>query len=367
MIPLATLALMACEKPVTDADGDGSVSMTFRIVTPSESRAQSAADFRTLVIADVQNGAVRQMLRRERTDGDFSSPTLQLTPGTHTLRFLATDAESTAVDGAAVRWQRTGDTFMRSVEVSATDGTSQTVILNRIVAKVLWQGDGQLTIGGLPVGIDLATAQPLSETTTATLAHGGECYSLVPKSGIVTLDNGNQVAVEASTVTRIMNRNGDGGHDPIPGGTDQNPDEYLALTTDTALIYVSNRETDNIALADVPDPAKTYAMQLSPYRMPTRLEASELRKVTLPADYWKSGLRALCYDDPAHSSVKIGGTQYGTGAYYTFLWGSGSVSKAGTKTKYTITPVRSQPLAPIGTPFTITVDFDWSGDTIVVN
>lgn len=62
----------------------------------------------------------------------------------------------------------------------------------------------------------------------------------------------------------------------------------------------------------------------SPWRLPTRLEAGVLKGLQVDGT---GDSRYICIDSE-------------TGNYYTFKFGSGSVTKAGAKTKYNIRPIR---------------------------
>ncbi len=117
-------------------------------------------------------------------------------------------------------------------------------------------------------------------------------------------------------------------------------EEIKIAETSTYTVYVlTNFQIRNITLEEIPDPATHFAERLAPYRIPTRLEAATLRTLQIGVD--TKGQRCLCYDDPKDDIAK-GDTQYGTGKYYTFNWGNGAVTKAGTKTKYCIVPIRTE-------------------------
>lgn len=80
----------------------------------------------------------------------------------------------------------------------------------------------------------------------------------------------------------------------------------------------------------------------SRYRLPTRLEVAQVLKYAdVPDGCWKSKQRILCYDRAEDANIKIGSTLYGSGMYYTFI-PHGTVTRAGSKTKYCILPIRSE-------------------------
>lgn len=133
----------------------------------------------------------------------------------------------------------------------------------------------------------------------------------------------------------------------------QNAEEVLIAITDTARFYLSGIEISNVMLQDYPTPETL--IQDTRYRLPRRLEVYQvLRLYTLPAGYWLSGQRILCYDDPNDAGAKIGTTTFGTGDYYTFLLGT-TMTKAGYKTNYCIIPIRSERI----NRWSIDVDDKW--------
>lgn len=125
----------------------------------------------------------------------------------------------------------------------------------------------------------------------------------------------------------------------VPGDGERGG-EVLWTKNDTARFYLQGVELSGVVLTDTPTPS---ALVVNPfYRLPTRLEAAQVLKyVDLPEDYWLSKQRILCYDAPADADVKKGGTQFGTGEYYSFTPHS-TVTRAGMKTKYCILPIRSE-------------------------
>lgn len=134
----------------------------------------------------------------------------------------------------------------------------------------------------------------------------------------------------------------DDGDEPsvVVPGYDEQRDEVLWAENDTARFYLQGVEISGVVLADCPTPSDLISNPR--YRLPTRLEVSRVLKFAdMPEDYWQSGQRILCYDDPRDKDVKVGSTWYGTGDYYTFTPHS-TVTHAGMKTKYCILPIRSE-------------------------
>lgn len=364
---MAITMLFSCEKPIIsdDADNnDGTKSITFNLYTPAVTRAASVADFQTVLVLDIMDGKTVQLVKQERGTSGFGAPTLELTPGLHTLRFMATDcpvADMTISNDYTDIYQRPlGDTFYKSIDIDArTAETSQNVVLERIIAHVVYKAPDPSVVFGRLYHFNLVEGHPVYEDQQETsMSENMNIYTYIPQNGLLTLDNGITVPVAKNRRTVIYDREGTTDYDPNPG----DEDEIKVLENDTAIFYCAKREIQNVRLTDTPNPSVTYAQQLLPYRIPTRLEAVVLRAVTLPDGYW-SGARSLAYDRP-EDNIKVGSTEYGTGNFYTFLWGSGSVSAASQTTKYCIKPIRTTPLAPIYIPFSITADFTWSTDSI---
>lgn len=103
--------------------------------------------------------------------------------------------------------------------------------------------------------------------------------------------------------------------------------EVLWAENDTARFYLQGVELCDVVLTYSPAPSMLITNPL--YRLPTKLEAAEvLRYADLSDSCWMSKQRILCVDDMS-------------GNYYTFV-PYGTVTKAGTKTKYCILPIRSE-------------------------
>ena len=359
--------LSSCEKvilPDMEEQQDSPSSFTFSLFLPA-TRATSVSDFQRVVILDIKDGSVQQVLQQSPSDADFGNPTITLANGTHTLRFLATDASNASFNGTSVSQSPLGDTFVQSVSIDTrTADATQRVVLSRNVARIRYTGEGTATVSGILSTFDLLTYEAVGEGRTATLQQNEELYSFVPANGALLLADGTVIPVSANALTVIS----DDGTDITPGTDTPAADDLLVLTNDTAQFYVPKMEITNVTLSTTPDPRTKYANQMKPYRMPTRTEAAAIRRFTLPADYW-SGARCLCYDRP-EDYRKVGTTEYGTGKYYTFTWAdsnTGGTTVAGEKTAYSIKPVRMIPLAPLTARFSLDADFTWGTDTTKVN
>ena len=369
-ISVITPLWQSCEKFALEDEAESGktsdqVQITFKLLTPSTSRATAATDFKTVVVLDEVNGKTKQMVRQDaQTSPDFGSPTISLTQGTHQLHFFATDADHTELNGETVKQAPLGDSFYKSIEVNTENVSGpQRVILERQVAQVLYLGENEAELNGILENLDLKSGKPIEDGQKSVLSNGQFLYTYIPNQGYLTLKNGTHVPVAKNQITRVDIDGSEGGGE-IPNPPTES--EILVATTDTALIYVSELEICDVILAEYPNPEVSFAHEMGNYRMPTRREALILNKETLPADYWL-GDRCLCYDDPADAGITTdNNAKLGTGKHYTFLWGSGSVTSAGIKTAYSIKPIRSVPLAPIATSYEIDGNFTWNSDTTTV-
>lgn len=94
--------------------------------------------------------------------------------------------------------------------------------------------------------------------------------------------------------------------------------EVMVYQDSVVRLFLAERLFTDITISDIPDSAT-----LAPWRIPTKNEAEYLH--TLDMKQYKQ--RMLCV---------------GTDGYYTFQFGNqGTISRAGTKTKYCIRPVRT--------------------------
>lgn len=217
---VASLGFTSCQVHSFDDEESQTTSrtFTFSLFSPSASRASSIADFKKIVVMDIVDGNIKQVIQQASSDNGFGSPSITLENGTHTLRFIATDAEGVSFNGSTLSQSPLGDTFVQTVTLNTKEAEiNQRVVLGRNVARIVYEG----------------------------------------------------------------------------------------------------------------------------------------------------GARCLCYDRP-EDYRKIGSTEYGTGKYYTFTWAdsnTGGTTVAGEKTKYSIKPVRTIPIAPIKAQFSLDADFTWDADT----
>ena len=359
--------LFSCEKPILNEEdaNDTPKTITFQLFSPAQARTTRSAaaitDFKKIYIYDSKGGYQEQLLEQSADDPDFGSPTLTLSGGNHQLSFVATDNADAYLDGSVLRQETMGDTFLKSIEINTQNApANQRIVLERVVAGILYKGEGTVTLSGLRNSLVLSSGKPSKVTTTKTLSTGQQLYTLVPDDETVVMDDKRNIHILQNAITVIYDN--DGTHtdpeDPTNG-------EYLLTENDTAQIYVARMELTDITLENTPDPQAAYAAQMYPYRMPTRREAYGFVKKELPEDFW-TGARCLAYDRPEDKNF-MGATGWGSGDYYTFTWGpNGTSNKAGTKTAYSIKPIRVVPIVPISQLFTLDGDFTWSTDTTTV-
>ena len=128
----------------------------------------------------------------------------------------------------------------------------------------------------------------------------------------------------------------------VAPGDGEHGGEVLWTENDTARFYLQGVELCDVVLTYSPAPSMLITNHR--YRLPTKLEASEvLRYANLSDSCWMSKQRILCVDEQ--------------GNYYTFVPHS-NVTKAGMKTKYCILPMRSERTSKEG-HVDITVNDKW--------
>lgn len=71
------------------------------------------------------------------SDADFSSPSMSLQYGEHTLYFVASRGKTPTVDGTEITWAQPSDTFWKAVSVNVGSGSSSVVpvTLDRVATK----------------------------------------------------------------------------------------------------------------------------------------------------------------------------------------------------------------------------------------
>ena len=354
------LTLSSCERVIiantenqTPDDAETS-SYHFRLLAPSTTRATSAADFRAIYAVDVVNGAIVQYIEQKSTDDDFGTISLDLTRGSHSLRFFATESDAATYSAGTVIMPSIQDCFYRSITFDASTSLGTTdVVLTRLVAKVINNSEADITLMGLYPNYNMLAESPTGDVSDLTLHNGESAFVLPPSAGYVTTSTDKHIPVSSNKVT-VINKQ---------GTTTPTESEVLIMTNDTAAFYLSSREIKGIALSSMSDALATLNAQVAPYRVPTRLEARAISSFVPSDEYW-SGERLICYDDPKDESVN---ESYGTGEFYTFKFNSTTIPvKANPASSYSLKPIRTAPLAPLNCPFRIDFNFDWEADSTKV-
>lgn len=71
-------------------------------------------------------------------DADFTSPSMSLQYGDHTLYFVASRGKTPTVDGTEITWEQPSDTFWKAVSVNVSSSSSSVVpvTLDRVATKL---------------------------------------------------------------------------------------------------------------------------------------------------------------------------------------------------------------------------------------
>lgn len=129
----------------------------------------------------------------------------------------------------------------------------------------------------------------------------------------------------------------------VVSGEGEQVGEVLWTENDTARFYLSGVEVSDVVLTDCSTPS--LLITDSHYRLPTRLEASQVLKYAdVPDGCWHSKQRILCVDESSS-------------CYYSFV-PHGTVTKTGMKTKYCVLPIRTERTSEEG-HVDITVNDEW--------
>lgn len=91
-----------------------------------------------LWLFDYVDGSLARTAHKASTDADFSSPSMSLQYGDHTIYFVASRGKTPTVDGTSITWAQPSDTFWKAVNVSVGSGSSSVVpvTLNRVATKL---------------------------------------------------------------------------------------------------------------------------------------------------------------------------------------------------------------------------------------
>jgi hypothetical protein len=91
-----------------------------------------------LWLFDYVDGALVRTAHKVSTDADFSSPSMSLQYGEHTLYFVASRGKTPTVDGTEITWSQPSDTFWKAVSVNVGSSSSSVVpvTLDRVATKL---------------------------------------------------------------------------------------------------------------------------------------------------------------------------------------------------------------------------------------
>lgn len=91
-----------------------------------------------LWLFDYVDGALVRTAHKISTDADFSSPSMSLQYGDHTIYFVASRGKTPTVDGTEITWAQPSDTFWKAVSVNVGSSSSSVVpvTLDRVATKL---------------------------------------------------------------------------------------------------------------------------------------------------------------------------------------------------------------------------------------
>lgn len=146
MMMTAAMLLTGCTEHVCMDDTEDSVvaerRVTFEVSNGdwNITRALEAdgVTMTDLWLFDYVDGALVRTAHKVSTDTDFSSPSMSLQYGEHTLYFVASRGKTPTVDGTEITWAQPSDTFWKAVSVNVGSSSSSVVpvTLDRVAAKL---------------------------------------------------------------------------------------------------------------------------------------------------------------------------------------------------------------------------------------
>ena len=141
----AALLMVGCTTDYVTVDDSATVAekrVTFDVNNGSWSVTRSLeADGVTMTdlwLFDYVDGALVRTAHKVSTDADFSSPSMSLQYGEHTIYFVASRGKTPNVDGTSIAWAQPSDTFWKTVSVTVGSGSSSVVpvTLDRVATKL---------------------------------------------------------------------------------------------------------------------------------------------------------------------------------------------------------------------------------------
>ena len=143
------LALSSCEKQAINEElqgleESGKVRITFQVKNSTDARtratALAASDMTDLWLFDYVDGECAKMIHLTPEDDGWSAPSAVFTIGSHDIYFVASRGDAADVDetDGTIVWTIPRDTFLGSLTLNVTGGTSptQSVELSRATMRL---------------------------------------------------------------------------------------------------------------------------------------------------------------------------------------------------------------------------------------
>lgn len=142
----AVMALYSCEKQAMnegeELEETGKVRITFQLKNDARTRATAlaASDMTDLWLFDYVDGECAKMIHLMPEDDGWSAPSAVFTIGSHDIYFVASRGDAADVDetDGTIVWTVPRDTFLGSLTLNVTGGTSptQSVELRRATMRL---------------------------------------------------------------------------------------------------------------------------------------------------------------------------------------------------------------------------------------
>ena len=157
------------------------VTVTFSMCDGFTMRPMTRASLEELNLTDLWvfdyvGGALKSTTHQSSSDAAFGSPSLDLEYGSHTLYFVTSRGSDPSVSGQVITWSSVRDTFWASLslDVEPMTGTSQSVSLSRVVARLRIAVTDAVPTGAVKLnvtpsqwylGLDYTTGEPSSPSS----------------------------------------------------------------------------------------------------------------------------------------------------------------------------------------------------------
>lgn len=185
-----------------------------------------------LWLFDYVDGTLVRTAHKVSTDADFSSPSMSLKYGEHTIYFVASRGNTPNVDGSSITWDQPSDTFWKAVSVNVGSSSSSVV---------------PVTLGRVATKLRVAVTDEVPEGVTQ--------ICVTPDVWWYGLDYTTGDAVDSRTTERVISVPGSyigtTGHLAVNIFGISDTDEWMADITITAK-DVDGNVIGTVSLADVP-------------------------------------------------------------------------------------------------------------------